>query len=215
MKKTILTTSLLLAMSGAYAAGNNSGTDFNIERNDAVYLNTDGTMVQADMDITVDRSIDIGKIKDDFLGKAGKLSGDINNLVLNTQINTGDNTAKVSLQGLRSNVDAGTDGDLGSASVSATALGSNLSVNIAADETFSTRETSQTYVSTDAINYESRHLSLASVQANSGNNSASVTVGAMIKTDVLANVHGSINSGSVAASAIGNNASINIGGIVD
>ena len=208
MKKTILSASLVLAM------GSVSAAEYDIDKNDAVYLNTD-TVVQGDIDITANRSVNIGKIKDDFLGKAGKLSVETNNLVLNAQINTGDNTATVDMQGLESSVDAVADGDVGAASVSGTALGSNLSVNIAADETFTTRDTSGTSVSTDAINNESRHLSLASLQANTGDNSASVSIGAMIKSDALAEVHGSITSGSVAASAIGNNASINIGGIVD
>ena len=208
MKKTILSASLVLAM------GSVSAAEYDIDKNDAVYLNTD-TVVQGDIDITANRSVNIGKIKDDFLGKAGKLSVETNNLVLNAQINTGDNTATVDMQGLESSVDAVADGDVGAASVSGTALGSNLSVNIAADETFSTRETSGTYVTTDAINYESRHLSMASLQANTGDNSASVSIGELINTDVLADVHGSITSGSIAASAIGNNASINIGGIVD
>ena len=212
MKKTILTVSLAMAM------GTVSADEFGIEKNDAVYLNTDGNAIQAgkvDVDIRADRSVNIGTIQDDFMHKAGEMSGDINNLVLNAQVNTGDNTASVSIQGLESNVDANTDIDLSSASVSATALGSNMSVNVAADETWSTRETTETYVDVEAINYETRHLSLASVQANSGDNSASVNVGGMIKTDVSAAVYGSLTSGTVAASAIGNNLSINIGGIVD
>ena len=208
MKKTILSASLVLAM------GSVSAAEYDIDKNDAVYLNTD-TVVQGDIDVTANRSVNVGKIKDDFLSTAGKLSVETNNLVLNAQINTGDNTAAVDMQGLESSVDAFADGDIGSASVSGTALGSNLSVNIAADETFSTRETSGTYVTTDAINYESRNLSMASLQANTGDNSASVSIGELINTDVLADVHGSITSGSIAASAIGNNASINIGGIVD
>ena len=214
MKKTILTVSLAMAMSTVYAAG----PEYDIEKNDAVYLNTDGNAIQAgkvNVDIRADRSVNIGTIQDDFMRKAGEMSGDLNNLVLNAQVNTGDNTASVSIQGLESNVDANTDIDLSSASVSATALGSNMSVNVAADETWSTRETTETYVDVEAINYETRHLSLASVQANSGDNSASVNVGGMIKTDVSAAVYGSLTSGTVAASAIGNNASINIGGIVD
>ena len=212
MKKTILTVSLAMAM------GTVSADEFGIEKNDAVYLNTDGNAIQAgkvDVDIRADRSVNIGTIQDDFMRKAGEMSGDLNNLVLNAQVNTGDNTASVSIQGLESNVDANTDIDLSSASVSATALGSNMSVNVAADETWSTRETTETYVDVEAINHETRHLSLASVQANSGDNSASVNVGGMIKTDVSAAVYGSLTSGTVAASAIGNNLSINIGGIVD
>ncbi len=214
MKKTILTVSLAMAMGTVFAAGG----EYDIEKNDAVFLNTDGDVFQAEevnVDIRGDRSVNIGTIQDDFMRKAGDMSGQLNNLVLNTQVNTGDNTANVSIQGLESNVDANTDIDLSSASVSATALGSNMSVNVAADETFSMRETTDTYVDVEAINYETRHLSLASLQTNSGNNTASVNAADLIKTDVSAGVYGSLTSGAVSASAIGNNVSINIGGIVD
>ncbi len=218
MKKTILTVSLAVAMGSVYAAGPEHGAEYDIEQNDVVFLNTDGNVYQTEevnLDMRGNRSINIGTLQEDFMRTAGDMSGQLNNLVLNAQVNTGDNTANVNIQGLESNVDANTDRDLSSASVSATALGSNMSLNVAADKTVSTRTTTDTQLDVGAINHETRHLSLASVQANSGDNTASVSAASLIKTKASGSAYGSLTSGAVSASAIGNNVSINIGGIVD
>ncbi len=142
-------------------------------------------------------------------------SSNIDNIVLNSQTNSGDNTAKVSsADTIDAAIEMGVIGDFNSSAISATALGNNLSISSAGEG--SNHSQTGSYASDLAVmvNSDQKTLVLASLQDNTGTNQAQVIAGSNIGAGIAGGTSTSFSSAAVSATALGNNVSVNLGGVV-
>ncbi len=142
-------------------------------------------------------------------------SSNIDNIVLNSQTNSGDNYAKVSsADTIKAGINGGVMGDFNSSSVTATALGNNLSVSSAGEASNQLQVGSFASDSAMMANVSQKTMVLASLQDNTASNTAQVIAGSNIGASIADSSSTSFSSAAVSATALGNNVSVNLGGVV-
>jgi len=136
--------------------------------------------------------------------------------VLNVQDNQGSQSVDISTgASLEVEVEGGATGDFNAASISGTAVGNSLSLNVAGETSSSKSEGGVAEVSIQMGNSGGSDTFVSSVQANSGNQDVSVDLGSAGYSEVnIEDMAGSFNTSSLSATSVGNSVSVNVGGVV-
>lgn len=136
--------------------------------------------------------------------------------VLNVQDNQGRQSVNISTgASLEVEVEGGATGDFNAASISGTAVGNSLSLNVAGETSSSKSEGGVAEVSIQMGNSDGFDTFVSSVQTNSGDQYVSIDLGSEGYSEVnIEDMTGSFNTSSLSATSVGNSVSVNVGGVV-